>query len=79
MQRFIWRAWKVLIGRGEDKSPAKALFAYSILYLFAIFAALLVDTIAARCMSPRAGSGGSLMERGPRRPVRVSDRPSDRR
>jgi protoheme IX farnesyltransferase len=45
---FIWHAWKLLVCRSEDKTPAKALFAYSIVYLFAIFAALLVDTIAAR-------------------------------
>jgi protoheme IX farnesyltransferase len=48
---FIWHAWKLLAGRGDDKSPAKALFAYSILYLFAIFAALLVDIIVARAVA----------------------------
>ena len=52
---FIWNAWKLLAGRGDDKSPAKALFAYSILYLFAIFAALLVDIIVARAVAA-AGS-----------------------
>ena len=52
---FIWHAWKLLAGRGDDKSPAKALFAYSILYLFAIFAALLVDIIVARAVAA-AGS-----------------------
>ena len=29
-------------------APAKGLFAYSLFYLFAIFAALLADSIAAR-------------------------------
>jgi protoheme IX farnesyltransferase len=52
---FIWHAWKLLVSRSDDKSPAKALFAYSILYLFAIFAALLVDTIAVRAAA--AGGG----------------------
>jgi protoheme IX farnesyltransferase len=51
---FVWRAWKVLAAAGGDRRPAKLLFAYSILYLFAIFAALLVDTIAARLFSPLA-------------------------
>ena len=52
---FIWHAWKVLVAAGDDRKPAKALFAYSILYLFAIFAVLLVDTIAARALAPAAG------------------------
>src|SRR5262245_21464318 len=45
---FVWRAWKVLAGADADKRPAKALFGYSIVYLFAIFAALLIDTMATR-------------------------------
>ncbi len=52
---FVWHAWKLLASRGDDKAPAKMLFAYSILYLFAIFAVLLVDTIVARAMMPAAG------------------------
>jgi protoheme IX farnesyltransferase len=52
---FIWQAWKVLIVSGGDRKPAKTLFAYSILYLFAIFAVLLIDTIAARALAPAAG------------------------
>jgi protoheme IX farnesyltransferase len=48
---FVWRAWKVLTAAGDDRKPAKLLFAYSILYLFAIFAALLVDTIATRALT----------------------------
>lgn len=45
---FVWRAWKVLLAAPGDKRPAIMLFAYSIFYLFAIFAALLVDALAAR-------------------------------
>ena len=49
---FVWYAWQVLRMRDEDRvmKPAKALFAYSILYLFAIVAAYLVDTIAVRAL-----------------------------
>jgi protoheme IX farnesyltransferase len=49
---FIWHAWRVLFAPADDKRPAKLLFAYSILYLFAIFAALLLDTIATRAFAP---------------------------
>lgn len=45
---FIWHAWKVLVGPDQEMKPAKALFAFSIFYLFAIFAMLLADTIAMR-------------------------------
>jgi protoheme IX farnesyltransferase len=47
---FVWYSWGVLRMPAEDRvmRPAKALFAYSLLYLFAIFAALLVDSIVAR-------------------------------
>lgn len=49
---FIWHARQVLVASPETRSmrAAKALFAYSILYLFVIFAALLVDTIVARTL-----------------------------
>jgi len=47
---FIWHAWKVLAAAEKGLTPAKALFAYSIFYLFAIFAALLVDTIVMRAL-----------------------------
>ncbi|TRC74604.1 protoheme IX farnesyltransferase [Mesorhizobium sp. WSM4307] len=47
---FIWHSWKVLAASETELKPAKALFAYSILYLFAIFAALLADTIAMRAL-----------------------------
>ncbi|NMG38886.1 protoheme IX farnesyltransferase [Chelativorans sp. ZYF759] len=47
---FVRSAWKVLRMADDDvvMRPAKALFAYSLLYLFAIFAALLVDSGVAR-------------------------------
>ena len=47
---FVWYAWNVLRMPDGDRAmkPAKALFAYSLLYLFAIFAALAVDSILAR-------------------------------
>jgi len=49
---FIASAWKVLRMADSDTMmrPAKALFAYSLLYLFAIFAALMIDTLVARWM-----------------------------
>jgi protoheme IX farnesyltransferase len=52
---FVWQAGKVLIVSGGDRKPARMLFAYSILYLFAIFAVLLIDTIATRALAPAAG------------------------
>ena len=52
--RFLWLAVRVLHdaqdGRGESltrDAPAKALFAWSILYLFGLFAALLADHLLA--------------------------------
>ncbi|RWP58472.1 heme o synthase [Mesorhizobium sp.] len=49
---FIWQAWKLLVDKrwaeGWEMKRAKALFAYSIFYLFAIFAMLLADTVAMR-------------------------------
>ena len=44
--------------------PAKTLFAFSMLYLFAIFAAYLADTIAARCSALPGAS-----DHGGRRPI----------
>jgi protoheme IX farnesyltransferase len=53
---FVWYGWKVLLMPEEDRvmRPAKTLFAYSLLYLFAIFTIYLVDSVALRMM---AGSG----------------------
>ncbi len=47
---FLWYAWQVLRMRDDDRTmkPAKALFAYSILYLFSIFAIYLLDTIVTK-------------------------------
>ncbi|RWP44557.1 MAG: protoheme IX farnesyltransferase [Mesorhizobium sp.] len=51
---FIWHAWKLLVDKrrveGWEMKRAKALFAYSIFYLFAIFAVLLADTIVLRAV-----------------------------
>ncbi|MHB2265404.1 heme o synthase [Aliihoeflea sp. PC F10.4] len=47
---FVWYAWKVLRMPAEDRTmgAAKALFGYSLVYLFAIFAVLLGDVAIAR-------------------------------
>src|SRR5690606_17315026 len=47
---FVRSAWKVLRMSDADQAmwPGKALFVYSLLYLFAIFAALLLDSVVAR-------------------------------
>jgi len=49
---FVWYAWKVLGMSDDDRAmkPAKALFGYSLLYLFAIFAAYLVDCVVGRAL-----------------------------
>ena len=49
---FVWYAWKVLGMAADDRAmkPAKALFGYSLLYLFAIFAAYLVDCVVGRAL-----------------------------
>ncbi|WP_353642258.1 heme o synthase [Mesorhizobium sp. WSM2239] len=50
---FIWYAWNVLSMRDGDRAmkPAKAMFAYSLLYLFGIFAAYLADSVLARALA----------------------------
>ena len=47
---FVWYAWKVLVMNPDDTKmrPAKTLFAYSLLYLFGIFAIYLADSLVAR-------------------------------
>ncbi|WP_274425104.1 heme o synthase [Chelativorans sp. YIM 93263] len=47
---FVWYSWRVLRDGGADKNaqPEKALFGFSLVYLFAIFAALLCDGLIAR-------------------------------
>ncbi len=49
---FVWYAWRVLNQADEDRvmKPAKALFAYSIVYLFGIFAAYLADAVVLRAL-----------------------------
>ena len=49
---FVWYAWKVFTMADDDRAmkPAKALFGYSLLYLFAIFAAYLVDCVVGRAL-----------------------------
>ncbi|MER9453711.1 heme o synthase [Mesorhizobium sp. M0478] len=50
---FVWYAWKVLCMTDSDRvmKPAKALFAYSLLYLFAIFAIYLADCVVRRALA----------------------------
>lgn len=44
---FVWYGWKVMVAADPaDMKPARALFGFSLLYLFGIFAAYLVDLIA---------------------------------
>ncbi len=47
---FIYYAWKVLVMETGNQSmrPAKAMFGYSIVYLFALFAILLGDVLISR-------------------------------
>ncbi|TPJ61188.1 heme o synthase [Mesorhizobium sp. B2-6-1] len=48
---FVWRACKVLTIPDKEMKQAKALFSYSIFYLFAIFATLLADTTVMRTIA----------------------------
>lgn len=43
---FIWLSWKVLRADQLDYGPAKKLFGFSIFYLFALFATILVERLA---------------------------------
>src|SRR4029450_2528826 len=47
---FVWYAWKgLMMAAGDTKMrPAKTLFAYSLFYLFGIFAIYLADSLVAR-------------------------------
>ncbi len=49
---FIWRAFKVLLsGDGaESTKPAKAMFGFSLFYLFALFAVLLGEVVTGQMM-----------------------------
>ena len=50
---FVWYAWKVLRMPDSDRAmkPAKVLFAYSLLYLFVIFAVYLADAVVQRALA----------------------------
>ena len=50
---FVWHGWKVLAAGDSDPRmvAAKKLFGYSILYLFAIFSAYLVDVVVWRLVT----------------------------
>ena len=55
---FVWYAWKVLRMPDSDRvmRPAKALFGYSLLYLFAIFAVYLADSVVERMLAAAGGA-----------------------
>ena len=50
---FVWYSWKVLRMPESDREmkPAKALFGYSLLYLFVVFAAYLADSVVQRVLA----------------------------
>lgn len=48
---FVHKAWSVLQSEEAATASARALFAYSIFYLFAIYSALLLDAVAWRIIS----------------------------
>jgi heme o synthase len=43
---FVWLSWRVLRAADGDHKPAKKLFGFSIFYLFALFAAILIERLA---------------------------------
>lgn len=52
--KFVWDAWKVLVMPEGDKAmvPAKKLFGFSLLYLFAIFGVLLIEALIFQFLVP---------------------------
>ncbi len=44
---FLWLSWRVLRADQRDHGPAKKLFGFSIFYLFSLFAAILIEQLAA--------------------------------
>jgi len=56
---FVWYAWAVLLMPAADHAmrPAKALFGYSLLYLFAIFAIYMADSVVARIAAGAMAAG----------------------
>ncbi|MGI9463967.1 MAG: UbiA family prenyltransferase, partial [Aestuariivirgaceae bacterium] len=57
---FAWYAWRVYLDRNGDvaERSARRLFGFSIVFLFAVFAALLVEHIAWRMPALTTGWGG---------------------
>ena len=51
--KFVWHAWQVLRADPADSRmiPAKSLFGFSLVYLFAIYAILLAETVVMRPVS----------------------------
>jgi protoheme IX farnesyltransferase len=58
---FVWYSWKVFRMPDSDRvmRPAKALFGYSLLYLFAVFAAYLADSVVERAFALAGTVGGA--------------------
>jgi protoheme IX farnesyltransferase len=48
--RFVWHGFRVLRMADPAMKPAKAMFAFSLFYLFALFAVLLAETAFARML-----------------------------
>ena len=44
---FVWLSWRVMRAEIDDYRPAKKLFGFSIVYLFAIFATILIEKVVA--------------------------------
>ena len=44
---FVWLSWRVMRAEKDDYGPAKKLFGFSIVYLFAIFATILIERVVA--------------------------------
>jgi protoheme IX farnesyltransferase len=43
---FVWRAWRVLLADQGDHDAAQGLFRFSIVYLFVLFATILLERAA---------------------------------
>lgn len=43
---FVWLAWRVMVAEENDRRPARRLFGFSIIYLFGLFAAILLERVA---------------------------------
>jgi protoheme IX farnesyltransferase len=51
--RFVWHGWQVLAMDAKDAAmrPAKAMFGFSLLYLFGLFAVLLGESVLGRLLA----------------------------